>query len=111
MQPERTLLSWQRTVFLLVGVALLYLRGPLVATGEAFTAQLVSRALPVLAVALVAVVVIVHLRRRWRRTDHGLLDDATGSPPAPLARPWAILLISGSVILLSTAVVLTAVPG
>ncbi|TDQ55307.1 DUF202 domain-containing protein [Actinorugispora endophytica] len=110
LQPERTLLSWQRTVFLLVVVVLLYLRVPLGESAEGPAADMAGRVLTVLGVLGAVIVLIVHLRRRWRRTDHGLHDDDTGTPPAPLARPWALVLLGAAVALLGTAVAATAVP-
>lgn len=110
LQPERTLLSWQRTVFLMVVVSLLYLRIPLWESGEGGAVGLPNRVLIAMGVLGTAILLAVHLRRRWRRTGHGLRDDATGTPPAPLARPWALVLLSTVVVVLGTAVAATAVP-
>ncbi|GAB3206547.1 DUF202 domain-containing protein [Marinactinospora thermotolerans] len=113
LQPERTLLSWQRTLIVVIATVLLYVRDPFhdvtAATGRAVEAL---HRLPIgLVVLAVAGVLMVHVRRRWRATDHGCHDDATGTPPAPVARPWALFLLSGSVAALGVVVAVTAVLG
>ncbi len=95
LQPERTLLSWQRTVALLIVVALLYLRDPLV-PGEPDVVGLGP--LPRMAVSGVAVmtgaVLVTHVRRRWKAGSRGV---GVGEVRAPLARPWGLYLTSVSV--------------
>ncbi|GAA3731093.1 DUF202 domain-containing protein [Salinactinospora qingdaonensis] len=114
LQPERTLMSWQRTLILVIVTTLLYVRDPFVDTLSAAltspgaTAITVARLFPALGVLVVCAVVLMHLRRRWRSTEHGRHDDATGRPAAPLARPWALIVVSLAVALLSAAVVVTA---
>lgn len=108
LQPERTLLSWQRMLILLVVVGLLYLRGPL-EPGSA----LVPEVAPVLRVGVMAFTLLLgaglglHLWLRWRRTDHGLRDPETGRPPLSVASPWAMALLSAGVLALTVVVVLT----
>ncbi|MEY9214149.1 DUF202 domain-containing protein [Thermobifida halotolerans] len=106
LQPERTLLSWQRTLFLLIAVALLYLRIP----AESIPAGVFGQMAVVFTPLGAAIVLTAHLRLRWRRTDHGLHDESLGTPPAPLARPWTLILLSVAVMGLGTATILTAVP-
>ncbi|WP_017590650.1 DUF202 domain-containing protein [Nocardiopsis ganjiahuensis] len=109
LQPERTLLSWQRMLILLVVVGLLYLRGPLEPGSTA-----VPEVAPVLRVGVMAFTLLLgaglglHLWARWRRTGHGLREPETGRPPLNLARPWAMVLLSAGVLAL-TVVVLTTV--
>ncbi|MFC7326277.1 DUF202 domain-containing protein [Marinactinospora rubrisoli] len=108
LQPERTLLSWQRTVIVVLGVALLFLRDPFVSTatfaGEAVPPS--HRLIAVLATTLPLAVIVVHVRRRWRRAHGGRADS--GAAPAPLARFWAMVLLSASVVVLAAGVVVTA---
>ncbi len=109
LQPERTLLSWQRMLILLAVVGLLYLRGPIAPGSSA-----VPEAAPLLRVGVMAFTLLLcaglglHLWLRWRRTAHGLREPETGLPPRNLARPWAMVLLSAGVLAL-TAVVLTTV--
>lgn len=109
LQPERTLLSWQRMLILLAVVGLLYLRGPLEPGSSA-----VPEAAPLLRVGVMAFTLLLgaglglHLWLRWRRTAHGLREPETGRPPQNVARPWAMALLSAGVLAL-TVVVLTTV--
>jgi uncharacterized membrane protein YidH (DUF202 family) len=111
LQPERTLLAWQRTLIVVVAVALLYLRDPFTGGPGAAGPGPLYRMGCVLAVAAVAGVLMAHLRRRWRATAHGRHDDATGFPPAPVARPWALVLLSAGTLALAAAVAAGAVAG
>ncbi|WP_306367657.1 DUF202 domain-containing protein [Nocardiopsis sp. CC223A] len=103
LQPERTLLAWQRTLVLLVVVGLLFLRGELT---EGATS--VPQAPPVLRMALmiaflfVAASVGLHLWLRWRRSREGLRDpDGTGGPLRSVSAPWAMFLLCGAVLVLA----------
>ena len=101
LQPERTLLAWQRTLFGLAVVTLLYLRIPVENVPGGLAGQLA-----VVAVLFgVCAVLLLHLRRRWRRTAR-----ARGRPPAPLARPWTLVLLSVTVMGLAAAIALSALP-
>ncbi|MFB9799380.1 DUF202 domain-containing protein [Streptomonospora salina] len=111
MQAERTLLAWQRTLIVLVAVALLYLRDPLLPGGVQTGGDPLNRLFPVLATLAALGGLIVHLRRRWRSTEHGLHDDRTGRPPAPVARPWAMVLVSAAACLLAVAAAVGAFAG
>lgn len=103
LQPERTLLAWQRTLFGLAVVTLLYLRVPVEDAPGGLAGQLA-----VVAVLLgVCAVLLLHLRRRWRRTAH---TRARGRPPAPLARPWTLVLLGVAVMGLGAATALSALP-
>ncbi|MDT0304785.1 DUF202 domain-containing protein [Streptomonospora wellingtoniae] len=108
LQAERTLLAWQRTVIVVIVVAVLYLRDPLEPGGAQQGGDPLYRLFPVLGVLAALGVLIVHLRRRWRATEHGLHDDRTGRPPAPVARPWALVLVSAASCLLAIAVAVSA---
>ncbi|CAM4153820.1 hypothetical protein GCM10009799_21570 [Nocardiopsis rhodophaea] len=113
LQPERTFLAWQRTLIVIFVVALLYLRDPF-QSGEAGPGSgpdPIYRLVAVLVVAVAVGVLMAHLRRRWHATDHGLHDDATGTPPAPLAAPWAIYLLSGSAAAVAIVVAVSALLG
>ncbi|MFI6575699.1 DUF202 domain-containing protein [Nocardiopsis sp. NPDC050513] len=101
-QPERTLLSWQRTLILVVVVGVLYLRGSLVGTEPALpVAPPTVRFAVLVCLLLMCCVLGLHLWHRWRRTGRGLREAVTGRPPATLARPWAMGLLSVGVLGLS----------
>ena len=110
LQPERTLLSWQRMLILLVVVALLYLRGPLVPGST-----VVPEVDPLLRVGVMAFALLMcaglglHLWLRWRRTAFGLRERDTGEPPLNVARPWAMVALSSGVLALTVVVVLTVI--
>lgn len=112
LQPERTLLAWQRTLILLVAVGLLFLRGELAPGTTA-----VPQAPPALRMALMAAFLLVagvvglHLWLRWRRSREGLRDPRTGAPPGAVSAPWAMLLLCGSVLVLSAVQVFTVLAG
>ncbi|MBB4934306.1 uncharacterized membrane protein YidH (DUF202 family) [Lipingzhangella halophila] len=99
LQPERTLLSWQRTVALIIVVALLYVRDPFQSGGSNAVAGLDPPQR--VAVAALAVVVsgvlIAHVRRRWRACGNEGRDGGVGWVVAPLARPWALFFVSAGV--------------
>lgn len=99
LQPERTLLAWQRTLFGLVAAVLLYLRIPVGDTPGGAAGRLL-----VVSVLLGAcAVLVVHLRWRWRRPS-----PARTARPAPLARPWTLVLLSAVVTGLAVATALSA---
>lgn len=108
LQPERTLMSWQRTLILLAVVGLLYLRGPF-EPGSV----VVPEVAPLLRVSVMAFTLVLgaglglYLWLRWRRTAHGLRDPKTGRPPLSVARPWAMVLLSVGVFALTVVVVMT----
>ncbi|MGW5874991.1 DUF202 domain-containing protein [Nocardiopsis terrae] len=110
LQPERTLLSWQRMLILLAVVGLLYLRGPLDPGSSA-----VPEVAPALRVGVMAFTLMLgaalglHLWWRWRSTGHGLRDPRTGQPPRNVAGPWAMGLLSAGVLALTVVVVTTVV--
>ncbi|MCY9786378.1 DUF202 domain-containing protein [Nocardiopsis sp. EMB25] len=109
LQPERTLLSWHRTLILVFLVGLLYLRGALVPGGVAVTEAPVGVRLATLAALLLLCAVLgLHLWYRWRRTGRGLRDPATGEPPPTLASPWALGLLSAGVLGLCVVLAVTA---
>lgn len=89
LQPERTSLSWTRTVLALVVCSLTMLRW-----GHAYPA-----AIYVLAVVMVLVgmAVVLSTRRRYSEQDRGLAREAL--PPAP----GAVLLLAGSVALFAVS--------
>ncbi|MFB8765511.1 DUF202 domain-containing protein [Nocardiopsis alba] len=110
LQPERTLLSWQRTLILLVLVGLLYLRGPLVPGAAVLHEAPIPLRVGGLALVLLLVALLgLHLWRRWRRTDHGLREPGGTGPPASVARPWAMVLLGFGVLSLTVAVTMTAI--
>ncbi|MFC3998277.1 DUF202 domain-containing protein [Nocardiopsis sediminis] len=94
LQPERTLLAWQRTLIGVTAVGLLYLRDPLGPWAVPTAPDPMYRLAAVLALVGVAGIVMAHLRRRWRATGHGRHGDDRGRPVAPVARPWALVLLS-----------------
>ncbi|WP_369974535.1 DUF202 domain-containing protein [Nocardiopsis sp. FIRDI 009] len=108
LQPERTLLSWQRTLILVFVVGLLYLRGSLV-PGDTAVAQapMGVRLATLTLLLLLCAVLALHLWYRWRRTGRGLRDPATGGPPPTLASPWALGLLSAGVLGVCVVLVLT----
>lgn len=107
LQPERTLLAWQRTLFLLTVVTLLYLRIP----PESTLAGTVGQLIVVCLLCGTAITLAIHLERRWRRTDHGWYDGDAQAPPAPLALPWALLLLSATVVGIGVVTLVSAFPG
>lgn len=110
LQPERTLLSWQRTLILLALVGLLYLRGPLVPDSA-----MVPEVPPLLRVGVMGMTLLLgaflglHLWSRWRRTAHGVREGWKSEPPVNVARPWAMVALSAGVLALCVAVVATVV--
>ncbi|MDE3723006.1 DUF202 domain-containing protein [Nocardiopsis sp. N85] len=112
LQPERTLLSWQRTVILLVVVALLFLRGELV-PGASFVPQAppALRAAVMFGLLAVAIVLGLHLWLRWRRIGEGVLDPETGRTPTAVGAPWAMVMLCVAVLALSVVQILTIVLG
>ena len=106
LQPERTLLSWQRMLVLLAVVGLLYLRGP-IEPGS----TVVPEVAPAIRVGVMAFTLLMggglglHLWFRWRRTAHGTREPGTGHPPLSVASPWAMLLLSAGVLALTRVVV------
>lgn len=109
LQPERTLMAWQRTLVLVIVVALLYLRGSLV-PGEATVpeAPLSARVAVTTFLFLLCAVLGTHLWARWRRTGNGVADPGTGAPPLFVARPWAMVALCAGVCVLGGLLVLTA---
>ncbi|MBQ1083507.1 MULTISPECIES: DUF202 domain-containing protein [unclassified Nocardiopsis] len=108
LQPERTLLSWQRVLILLTVVGLVYLRGPLDPGST-----VVPEVSPALRAGVMAFTLLLgaglglHLWLRWRHTRHGLREPGTGRPPLSVARPWAMVLLSAGVLALTLFVVAT----
>ena len=103
LQPERTLLAWQRTLILLVVVGLLFLRG-----GFAAGASPVPQAPPVLRMVLmvaflfVAALVGLHLWLRWRYSRQGRYDPSgAGGPLRTVSKPWAMILLCACVLVLA----------
>lgn len=108
LQPERTLLSWQRTLILVGIVGLLYLRGPLVPGDTAVPSPPLMVRLAVMAVLLILGAVLgLHLWSRWRGTRNGARDPVTGEPPLTVARPWAMAVLCAAVLGLCVVLVLT----
>ncbi|OLT27117.1 hypothetical protein BJF83_19110 [Nocardiopsis sp. CNR-923] len=107
LQPERTLLSWQRTLILVVVVGVLYMRGSLVgAEPDLPVAPPIVRFATLIFLLLMCCVLGLHLWYRWRRTGRGLCDPVTGRPPLTVARPWALVLLCVGVLGLSVVLVL-----
>ncbi|WP_285734002.1 DUF202 domain-containing protein [Nocardiopsis sp. ATB16-24] len=108
MQPERTLLSWQRTLILLVIVGLLFFRGELVpGEGGPLEAPLVMRTVTMVAVLVLTAVLGLHVWLRWRHNGHGVRAPDTGGPPSYVARPWAMLALCGGVLAMSCVLLAT----
>lgn len=106
MQPERTLLSWQRTLILLVIVGLLFFRGEMVpGEGGPFEAPLVVRTVTLIAVLVLTAVLGTHVWLRWRDSGHGVRAPDTGRPPSYVARPWAMLALCCGVLAMSGVLV------
>lgn len=109
LQPERTLMSWQRTLALVLVVGLLYMRGSLVPGAAAVPeAPPQVRVTVMVALLIVFATVSTHLWLRWRRTALGSHDPATGGTPTNVGRPWAMLLLCAVALSLSVLLVLTA---
>ncbi|WP_017606871.1 DUF202 domain-containing protein [Nocardiopsis alkaliphila] len=110
LQPERTLLSWQRTLILLAVVGLLYLRGPLVPGSTVVPEVPFPFRMGVMALSLLLGAALgLHLWSRWRRTENGLRERGRTEPPLNVARPWAMVVLSVGVLVLTVAVVATVV--
>jgi uncharacterized membrane protein YidH (DUF202 family) len=110
LQPERTLLSWQRTLILLLLVGLLFMRGSLV-PGSPHIPEIplsVRGAVLVVTVA-VAAALALHLRSRWRRFGRGTIDPETGRPPLYVASRWAMLAVCATVLLLCAVLIVGTV--
>jgi uncharacterized membrane protein YidH (DUF202 family) len=108
MQPERTLLAWQRTIALLVVVGLLFLRGSLAPGDQAFPEVSTEvRVATMAGLLLLAAVLTAHVRLRWRASGHGTRVPETGRPPSSVAGPWAMVLLCAGVLALSCVLVLT----
>ena len=108
LQPERTLLSWQRTLALVLVVGLLYLRGTVV-PDEAAVPEAPPQVRIAVMVALLVVFTVIgaHLWLRWRRSGLGTHDPDTDGLPANVARPWAMVLVCGVSFALSAVLVVT----
>ncbi|GHD25291.1 DUF202 domain-containing protein [Nocardiopsis kunsanensis] len=108
LQPERTLMSWQRTLALVLVVGLLYMRGSLV-PGQAAVPELPPQVRVAVMVALLIVfaAVATHVWLRWRRTAMGSHDPATGGMPRNVGRPWAVLLLCAVTLSLSVLLFVT----
>ncbi|MFD6948700.1 hypothetical protein A6A08_15410 [Nocardiopsis sp. TSRI0078] len=112
LQPERTLLAWQRTIALMVVVGLLFLRGSLVpSSSDVPEAPMVVRVAMMAVLLALGLVLGVHLWLRWRASEHGTRVPETGRPPMCLARPWAMAVLCVGVLVLSGVLVLTVLLG
>ncbi|WP_223830420.1 DUF202 domain-containing protein [Nocardiopsis quinghaiensis] len=112
MQPERTLLAWQRTIALMVVVGLLFLRGSLVPGDDNVPeAPLVLRVATMTVLLVLGLVLGVHLGLRWRGSEHGKRAPGTGGPPLHVARPWAMAVLCAGVLVLSGVLMLTVLLG
>ncbi|HJE58774.1 MAG TPA: DUF202 domain-containing protein [Nocardiopsis listeri] len=110
LQPERTLLSWQRTLILLVLVGLLYLRGPFVPGAGVDPEVPMPLRVGVMALTLLMCAGLgLHLWLRWRRTEHGMREEGGAGPPPSVARPWALILLCAGVFALTVAVAATVI--
>src|SRR5699024_2868524 len=108
LQPERTLMSWQRSLALVIVVSLLYLRGFLIpGEGAVPEAPLSVRIAVAIFLLLLCTVLGTHLWTRWRRTGNGSTDPGTGTPPLSVARPWAMVTLCVGVCVISGLLVLT----
>ncbi|RKS06335.1 uncharacterized protein DUF202 [Nocardiopsis sp. Huas11] len=110
LQPERTLLSWQRTVILLILVGMLFMRGSLVPETPHIPELSMSVRATMMTMSLVlAGLLALHVRHRWRRLGHGTIDPASGLPPTNVASPWAMVTVSVGVLVLSVVLVVATV--
>lgn len=110
LQPERTLMSWQRTLILLVLVGMLFLRGSLVPETVHIPEPSMSVRATMMAMSIVmAGLLALHVQIRWRRCGHGTLDPETGLPPLSVASPWAMITVSATVFVLSVVLVVATV--
>lgn len=101
-------MSWQRTLALVLVVGLLYMRGALV-PGEVAVPEAPPQVRVAVMVALLIVFAVVstHLWVRWRRTDLGSREPATGGTPTNVAGLWAMLLLCAVALSLSVLLVVT----
>ncbi|WDZ91267.1 DUF202 domain-containing protein [Nocardiopsis sp. HUAS JQ3] len=108
MQPERTLMSWHRTIALLVVVGLLFLRGSLAPGDDTFPqAPPEVRVATAVGLLLLAGVLAAHVWLRWRAGGHGAPAPGTGRPSPSVAGPWAMALLCAGVLALSCVLVVT----
>lgn len=89
LQPERTSLSWTRTVLSLVVCSLTMLRW-----GHAYPGAIYALAV---VMVLVGAAVVASTRRRYAEQDEGLAAEKL--PPAP----GAVLLLAGSLALFAAS--------
>ncbi|WP_017595217.1 DUF202 domain-containing protein [Nocardiopsis potens] len=111
LQAERTLLAWQRTVIVLVVVALLYVRDPFQEGAPQDPGGTFLRAAVALLPVGIAIAAAVHVRRRWRADGRRAHGGAAHGPAAPLARSWMRILISAGTCVFAIAVALSALIG
>lgn len=98
LQPERTYLSWQRTLILLLVVSVLSSAGLTDATPAASP---VLAALPLLLAAGAAFVISIAVRKRWRTA-------APEPPELTRVRPWQVMTLSAVVAGLAILISVTA---
>ncbi|WP_053619246.1 DUF202 domain-containing protein [Nocardiopsis sp. NRRL B-16309] len=110
LQPERTLMSWQRTLILMVLVGMLFMRGSLVpeTTHIPEPSMAVRTAMMTMSIVMAGLLAL-HVHLRWRRCGHGTRDPESGRPPLNVATPWAMVTVCATVLVLSVVLVVGTV--
>jgi hypothetical protein len=87
LQPERTILSWTRTLAALVTVSLLFVRW--------YTREGVVTLVPAVVAVMTASAIHLTQRRRYRRTVDGIIFERVRDAAGPVLATAAICAVLG----------------